>query len=229
MLQWSVGQIQKREREGGKIQFCFGCFKSERRSENTREEWRSWRASTKTTWGEKDGKWAKRCQILTWWKLSEKCAQPWKSVWRSLQKVSRIRGGRSRGRLQGGLKRACEPKTIWTKKEGLKRLRQSESSCERRRRAQKLKNDLEDGLQLWSQQVYFVKDNQNFLFKLYLKIYQRQKFKLRCEIQVQEVQEHNMRRAEEQVADGCLVLFQRHWQMYCVKLVFLGFACLYIF
>merc|ERR1712037_417378 len=46
--------------------------------------------------------------------------------------------------------------------------RQSESSCERRRRAQKLKNDLEDGLQLWSQQV-------------------------------QEVQEHNMRRAEEQV------------------------------
>merc|ERR550517_1258965 len=49
-------------------------------------------------------------------------------------------------------------------------LRQSESSCERRRRAQKLKSDLEDGLQLWSQQV-------------------------------QEVQEHNMRRAEEQVQE----------------------------
>ena len=117
-----------------------------------------WWKSTKTTWGEKAGISIKTMPILTWWKLSGRCAQPWKSVWRSLQKVSRIRGGRSRGRLQGGLKRACEPKTIWTKKEGLKRLRQSESSCERRRRAQKLKNDLEDGLQLWSQQVYFVKE-----------------------------------------------------------------------
>ena len=37
-------------------------------------------------------------------------------------------------------------------------LRQSESSCERRRRAQKLKSDLEDGLQLWSQQVWHVED-----------------------------------------------------------------------
>ena len=78
-------------------------------------------------------------------------------------------------------KKGTKKKVEESKKRKFESFRQSESSCERRRRAQKLKNDLEDGLQLWSQQVYFVKDNQNFLRKLYLKIYQRQKFKLRCE------------------------------------------------
>ena len=170
MFQWSVGQIQKRERERGKIQFCFGCFKSERRSENTREEWRSWRASTKTTWGEKDIYKDKDKDIYkdnVRWKSRNKhqndaninvmeiVRKMRSTLEKRLEKSAKSLEDQRREK-QRKIARWLEPKSIWTKKDqksSLKRLRQSESSCERRRRAQKLKNDLEDGLQLWSQQV----------------------------------------------------------------------------
>ena len=72
---------------------------------------------------------------------------------------------KSRGSEEGEAEKACKvnistkkgtkKKVEESKKRKFESFRQSESSCERRRRAQKLKNDLEDGLQLWSQQVYF--------------------------------------------------------------------------